>query len=279
MNISSNLRTMLESYYPSLTKSEKKVTEYLLAHYEDVIYLSVTELAELVGVGETTVFRFCKKMGFKGYPELKLVIAQEVAQVKERQTDKRGPSHFAEQIKANIVRKIDECYRTIDKEDLGKAVLALTQAKRIFFFGIGSSGITAMTAKERFMRIGVPCDTALDSHRQNMVASILDEKDVIVAFSLSGTTAEIVESVAIAKAGGVNIIGVTSYVKSTLAEQAKLVLKTAGKENLIEGGTLTSSISQLYIVDLLVTGVALQDKDKAQSMREKTGRSIIDKAD
>lgn len=275
MQQTANIRLLLESYYPSLTNAEKKIADYILENYESVMYLSLTELAELSGVGDTSVFRFCKQIGLKGYPELKLLLAQD--NVVNRDATVDHSAHFADQIRQNIIQKINECYEVLDMSELEKAVQLLKNAERIFFFGIGSSGISAQTAKERFLRIGMFSDVALEGHHQNMIASILTKKDVIVAFSLSGTTKDILEAVQIARNNEVPVIALTSYLRSPLTKLADIVLKTAGKEHLMEGGTLTSSISQLYTVDLLVTGVSLSEKDKSNSLRERIGRSILHK--
>jgi len=265
----------MESYYPSLTKSEKKVADYILANFKDIMYLSVTELAELASVGETTIFRFCKKLGFKGYPEFKLLIAQDI--VNFEKVNQSEPSSYISSLKDNIVAKVNECYQILDGDALTDAIEMIYNSKRVFFFGIGSSGITAATAKERLMRIGFLTDVASDAHRMNMVSSVLSDRDTIVAFSLSGATTDVLESLSIAKENGVNVVVATSYVKSPITQKADIVLQTSGKSNLIEGGSLVNSISQLFIVDLLVTGITLLDKDQTQLMREKTGRSILDK--
>lgn len=272
----SKVKMMIQSYIPSLTKSEKKIAAYILEKYTEVMYLSVTELAESAGVGETTVFRLCKKLGFKGYPELKLVIAQDNVDLQEKNQDPTDV-HYSEGIKNNIINKISECYELLEQEELDEAIRLLSQANRICFFGMGSSGISAETAQERFIRMGIPTDIALQGHRQSMMASILSHEDVIVAFSISGTTKDVVDALEIAKSNHIKIIVVTSYLKSPITQYADVLLMTAGKENLIEGGTLASSISQLFIVDVLVTGIALLDSDKTFRMREKTGRALLEK--
>ena len=276
MQSTSNIRLLLESYYPSLTNAEKKIADYIMENYENVMYLSLTDLAELSGVGDTSVFRFCKQIGLKGYPELKLLLAQDLVARKESLKD-ISSLHFADQIRQNIIQKINECHEVLDVPELDKAIDLIKNADRIIFFGIGSSGITALTAKERFLRIGIVSDVAIEGHHQNMIASILNKQDVVVAFSLSGTTKDVLDAVQIAKQNEVPVIVLTSYLRSPLANLADIVVKTAGKEHLMEGGTLTSSISQLYMVDLLVTGVALTDKETSNAMRERIGRSIWDK--
>ena len=100
---------------------------------------------------------------------------------------------------------------------------------------------------------------------------------MLIALSISGETQDIVESVKIAKQNGVKVIGITSYLRSSLTQHSDIVLQTVGKEHLMQGGTISNSISQMYIIDLLVTGVALEEKEKAMKMREKTGRAIMDR--
>ena len=58
---------VIRSHLSALTKTETIVAEYVLDHAKDVIYLSVTELAERADVGETTVLRFFRKLGFYGF--------------------------------------------------------------------------------------------------------------------------------------------------------------------------------------------------------------------
>jgi len=66
----------IRSEYSSLPPSEKKVADYVLENPENIIYLSVSELADKVNVSDSTIIRFCKNVGFKGYQEFKLFVAQ-----------------------------------------------------------------------------------------------------------------------------------------------------------------------------------------------------------
>lgn len=275
----STIKTTIQSHYPALSRSEKKIADYILENFSEIMYLSVTELGERSGVGETSVFRFCKHIGLKGYHEFKLLIAQDTVILENALKSKESEDikHFAEVIKENIFQKITECMQFIDKEQLDHAIDDLKKAKRIAFMGLGSSGLSAQTAKERFLRVGIVAEAAVDAHRMNTVASIFDHEDVIVGFSISGDTKDVIEALEIARENKVKVIVVTSYVKSPITKYADIVLLTSGKEHFMEGGTLASSISQLYIVDILVTGYYLRDIEKSQEMRERTGRAIIGK--
>ncbi|MDF2681881.1 MAG: transcriptional regulator, partial [Brevibacillus sp.] len=77
-NGKANTLLQIQSLQPSFTKSEQKVAQIVLTQTESVIYSSVIDLAEKAEVGETTVLRFCRKIGFRGYQEFKLALAQEL---------------------------------------------------------------------------------------------------------------------------------------------------------------------------------------------------------
>ncbi|MGE5594115.1 MAG: MurR/RpiR family transcriptional regulator [Betaproteobacteria bacterium] len=68
----------IRGLWPNLAPAEQKIAEFVLANPNDVIYATVTQLAERCGVGEATVIRFCQAAGFKGYQELKLSIARDL---------------------------------------------------------------------------------------------------------------------------------------------------------------------------------------------------------
>ena len=67
---------LISSYFPSLSKSEKKVAQYVLSNPDEVIKLQIKELAKLVSVGESTIIRFTRKIGYSGFQEFKIELAK-----------------------------------------------------------------------------------------------------------------------------------------------------------------------------------------------------------
>ncbi|MFT7791491.1 UNVERIFIED_CONTAM: MurR/RpiR family transcriptional regulator, partial [Escherichia coli] len=68
----------IRSYYARLSEKEKKIADYILENPEKIIHSTINELAEDLGVADATVFRFCKRIGFKGYQAMKIALASEV---------------------------------------------------------------------------------------------------------------------------------------------------------------------------------------------------------
>ncbi|WP_245975343.1 MurR/RpiR family transcriptional regulator [Oceanobacillus chungangensis] len=267
---------IINSYYPSLTNSEQKVASFVLANLDTVMYYSVTDLAEEAGVGETTVLRFCRKIGFKGYQEFKLTIAQNISE-EEKEKVKSESTNLVQALCSNTVKAIENTASMINEQDLNAAIHLLNGARSIHFFGVGTSGITAQDAKSRLLRIGRSTEAIVDSHLQAMSAAALSKEDVVVGLSISGSTRDTLESLEIAKKAGAKIIAVTYYSRSPITQFADIVLLGGAKESPLEGGSLTAKISQLYVVDLLCTGLALLTKDKTLEMKNKTAKAVVNK--
>src|SRR5690606_12010098 len=172
----------IRSVYASLAPAEQKVADFCLREPERVVYMSVTELADACGVGESTVIRFAHAVGFSGYQELKLTLATDAALAPgaEGRVSPRDPMDvFVDKMTRFNVRILEDTAHLLDLRQLEAAIDALTQARRIEFYGVGASGYTALDAKYKFLRIGKACDALSDSHLQAMSADNLREGDEI----------------------------------------------------------------------------------------------------
>lgn len=264
---------MIESCYPSLSKSERKVADYILQEKGNIIYETLLEISKKIKVGVATILRFVRKIGFSGFQDLKLQIAKDDEPVNETYHE-----NYIDSIAANMTNTIQNTKNVLDSNQLRMAIEFIQSSNRLFFYGVGASGLAAYEAQSRFIRMGKTGLSITDSHFQLMYSSVCDENDVIIALSLSGYTKDIIESLKVAKKQKAKIIAITNYALSPVAQIADCVLLTAGKENLLDGGSLISKISQLYIIDLLCTGYALLNKESILSLKEKTAELLIDKS-
>ncbi|WP_231689633.1 MurR/RpiR family transcriptional regulator [Bacillus sp. FJAT-27245] len=264
----------IKSYYTSLTKAEKKAADYIVANLNDIIYCSVTELAEKADVGETTVLRLCRKIGFTGFQDFKLAVAQD--SVMMAQADESEPS-IIRKTTSRHVEILEESRQLLDEEQVEKAVQAILSSKNNFFFGVGSSGLTALQAVNVFTRIGIACDAKQDSHFQAMSASLLTEEDCAIGLSVSGSTKDTIRNLELAKKAGARIICITSNGKSPITKLADIVLLTSSKEGPLEGSSIVSQIAQLSVIDILHSALINKREDIAQTARKATAKAVSDK--
>lgn len=261
---------IIESFYPSLSKQEKKIADYIFEKKGQISYQSLSEISKSIGVGEATIVRFVKKVGFEGFKELKLQIAKEDFPIIEIDYE-----DYIDNIQANINETISNTKSLIDRKEINKAISRINKAERIFIYGVGDSGVAALELQDKFLRFGKTAVTYSDNHFQIMSAAITTSKDVVIAISLSGKTKDIIDSLEIAKKNKAKIIVITNHVKSPVAKLADYVLITAGRETLLDGGSLISKISQLYIIDILCTGYALKNKEEVLKMKHSTAQSVL----
>ncbi|MEO4053043.1 MurR/RpiR family transcriptional regulator [Solibacillus sp. CAU 1738] len=275
--------SLINSRYNSLTNTEKKVADYILENIKDVIYMSITDLADACNVGESSVFRFCKQMDFKGYQEFKIVLAHSISldneppQLSSRITMQDTIGELASKVLSSNVNALTETYNLITENDISNAVESMVQAERIHFFGVGSSLMTAMEAKNKFMRITNKTECSLDSHLQIMSAALMTEKDVAILISYSGSTKDTIEVAKVAKERGAKIISITRFAKSPLTSFSDITLLCGANEGPLQGGSLSAKISQLYLLDLLYFEYFKRTSKEALHNKELTAKSVIEK--
>lgn len=276
-----NVLPKIRSEYNSLPPSEVKVADYVLQNPEEIIYLSVSELATEVDVSDSTIIRFCKDVGFKGYQEFKLFIAQDLVVTIENINEDISENDDLETLSKKITfsnkQAIEETMSVLDLDALKTAIDKILKADKIQFYGVGASGITACDAKYKFLRIGKNVDCYTDAHLQAMSAATLGEKDLVVGISHSGSTKDVVDSCKIAGEAGATVICITGHNKSPITRVSDIKLLTATKEGPLGSGALRSKIAQLHMLDLIFTGVSLKQKEQTIEFTEKTAKAVIDK--
>lgn len=277
--------TNIKSSYNQFTKAEKKVADFILTNPKEVLFMSITDLAEACEVGDTTVFRFCKTMDLKGYQEFKMVLSLSLNDGQEEMNTYTGNNisindSFAEVAKKVLntnINALTETYSLIKEEDVDKAINMLHEARMIYFFGVGASMLTAMKAMNKFLRIENKVFCIQDSHMQSMMAATMTSDDVAVLFSYSGATKDTIHVAQLAKKAGAKTICITRFIKSPLSSYADLTLLSGANEGPLQGGSTSAVISQLFLIDLLYTEYYRRYFEHCSANNEKTSASVLEK--
>ncbi len=276
-----NTLLVLSSIYNSLSKTEKKIADVIVKDPNSVVYATVTDMAEITSVGETSVLRLCRRLGFRSYQEFKLSLAKELVNpAKNIYNEIEETDDFkaiARKVTIENNMALENTLSLLNDKELEKSIKAIVQAKRIYFFGIGSSGTVALDGKYRFLRMGLNVDAVSDSHYMSMTSTLLTKEDVVIGISTSGSTKDIVDAVRIAKNNGVFFVCITSQSRSPLAQFADTLLLINSKESPLQGGAFSSKMSQIHVLDILSTILVLNTKEKAYQALERTAKGVADK--
>jgi DNA-binding MurR/RpiR family transcriptional regulator len=271
--------SVIREKYDALSRSQQRIADYILTHAGEVIYLSITELAERAGVGEATVSRFCWILGLHGFQELKLSLAQDNANAPGAPKISREEApvdNLTRLIADRISKVVDDTIQSIDEVTVDRACALLAGAHKIDFYGVGTSAVMAIDASQMFLGIGKITTAYVDPHIQVMSAALLTSKDVAVAFSHSGSTKDTVTALRRARESGARTICITSYERSPIAQVSDLILIASFGEKVVLT-SVYSKIGEMVLLERLYLGTVQNMKEEAQAARLKITDAILDK--
>ena len=272
--------SLIRSSLDSLRNSEKKVAKCVLGDPGAVITSSITELAEKAGTSEPTVIRFCRRLGLSGYMELRLNLARDLPSAQtifENVSASDSLAEIAGKILNSHREALNNALNRVHLDDLDVAVNALGKARRIEFYGVGGSGVVARDAHHKFFRLGIPCVVYDDPHMQVMSAALLGAEDVVMAFSHTGSTKDVIDSVRIARKAGAAIIGILGSESAPLIKLCDITLSVYSREAAVRLAPMTSRLVQLAIIDVLFVAVAMRNFDTTKERLDQVKRSLVEK--
>lgn len=268
------IKHAMESFKPS----ERLVAEFAVSDPERVMQMSISEASQNVGVGESTIIRFCRVLGYKGYQEFKLRLAQDLVEpvhyIHENVSFSDSPKELAKKVFQTNLKAVEDTMKSLDPEIVEVAARSLSDARRIDIYGVGYSSLTAYDAKLKFARLGLSVDAYGDAHLQAMAAVSLTDRDVAIGISHSGSTCDVVDALTAARKKGAVTIAVTNFVPSPITKVADMVLSTAAPESAFGGEVLASRISQLCVMDVLSVTVAITLGEKCLDLIERTSEAV-----
>ncbi len=268
------IKSASESFKPA----EKAVADFVLANPEHVMQMSVSEAARDIGVGESTVIRFCRSLGYKGYQEFKLRLAQDLVEpvefIHENITFDDTTADLSQKVFQTNIQAVANTMKALDPHMVEVAAKNLADAGRVDIYGVGYSSFTALDAKLKLVRLGVVADAYGDAHLQAMAAASLRQGDVAIGISHSGSTKDVVDALTAARKSGASTISITNFSPSPITRASDVVLLTASPESPLGGEVLTSRIAQLCVLDVLSVALAVTLGDGCLDLIRKTSEAV-----
>ncbi len=267
--------------YSTFKKAEQRIAHAIFQNPEEVINLSVTELAEKSAASESSVVRFCKSLGYKGYYELKISLAREMVITPQQIYEEIGLKDDVSTIKHKVFQSnilaLQETIKILNDEELERAGEAICRARLLAFYGMAASAAVALDSSHKFLRINIRSVSYSDSHMQAISASLLERGDVAFGVSHSGSSKDVVDALRIARQNGATTICLTHHTKSPITRVADIKLYTAARETALRSDAMTSRIAQLSILDVLYVYVALKRYEMSLQSIERTKDALAEK--
>ncbi|WP_353151128.1 SIS domain-containing protein [Pollutimonas bauzanensis] len=270
----------IEQRLPSLSTAESKVAQLILAQTHAIAKSALGDVAQLAKVSEPTVIRFCRSMGYDGWPDFKIKLAASlmvgVPYVHSSLSASDGTAALAAKVLDNAVSALLRVRNDINADRLDDAISLLDNARRIEFYGVGNSGIVAADAQHKFFRFDVSTVAYSDTHTQLMAASLLGPNDVLVAISHSGRSRELLDAVKLALDNNCPVVAITAS-NTPLAQLATVMLRADTQEDTAIYSPMISRLVHLALIDVLALGLALKRGHDVSRVLEKTKQSLRDR--
>lgn len=262
-----------------LPPSERKIADYILAHPDQVVSMTVQDLGDMSCTSGAAVTRLCKSLKLKGFQELKLRINGDLGRKVELTNRDIEPNEsvptMVQKVTDHAVQTLLETAELIDFEQLESAVDAIVRAKTVHFFGVGASGIAAFDAQQKFLRIHKTTTSTTDIHMSATIVANLGPDDVVVGISFSGETAEVCKIVELANSKGATTVSLTKFGQTTLSELASIQLCTSPtKEANFRSGATSSRLAQLHVLDIVFMSVASRQFETSITYLDATRQAI-----
>jgi len=270
----------LRSLYPSLAKVHKRIARKILDNPRSIIAMPVTELARQADASEASVVLFCKKLGFRGYHDFKILLAEELfnsgSDIHE-EIEKNDPAQIIlKKIFNTSIQALSDSLKILDPKSLEKAAGILLESRNILIFGTGLSGIIAKALWMKLFRINLNVHFYDNQTSLRMAAAITEPSDAVIAVSHSGSTTAIIEACRNAKENGAATIGLTNYLNSPMTKYTDILLLTSSRETGIQEEEMTSRIAQLAVIDALFVAVSNQSYERSAHALRRTRAAVSD---
>ncbi len=250
----------IRGFYPTLSPSEKKVADFILANHQKVMPMTLAELAAHSGVSDATVVRFCRALGFHSYLELKIALMRSLLDSPDLIFDHiekdDSPLTIMRKVFLGSIQAMQDTLDLLNDEALDRAVTLLQNAHTILIVGVGTSSPMAHELHNRLIRLRLNCRVETDAYLQLMQAALLTEKDVLVVISQTGASHPPINTAREAHRHDCKIIAITGNPSSELSKLADVLLLSISHESRPE--TLASRIAQHALIQGLYVLMAMR---------------------
>lgn len=250
------IRGMLEQ----MSVIERKLADFILDNANLLRDYSSQQLADAVGTSQSSVVKFCQKLGYKGYPDLKLAVNEAVITASTLHRDSNSDSKITtsstletlvEQLQFSLLSHLRGMWEINDEKSLQDASLLLNNARQVLIAGFGKSGIVAHDMQFRLLQLGKLALLHTDPAIALQLASTLEENSVVLLISESGQNTDLLKLAHFAQQRNIRIISLTSYRSNALSMSADVALYALSGDENVRVNPILVQMAQQHLCHIL----------------------------
>ena len=245
---------VIQKNYYKVFPAERKVIDVVKEKPQEVVNMNISELAKASGVSDATVVRMCNHIGYKGYYQFRIALAQEVGRnqsqdKKEEQKNNNGISELFQKYAQNMIA-IGE---NMELEMVMECAHLMNNSNQVHILAVGNTSQLAQYMGFRLGRIGIRCTfTTGPEYFMNHV-NLADPEDVIIAISRSGSSKAVVQGIELGREKKLKTIAITAHRHSPIAEMADYSLISCGEKEDFDYFKNNALLSEMAVIDAILS--------------------------
>ena len=264
---------VLTDHFNDLTKSEKRIANFLRKNQEESAFLSAGEIASRLDLSEATLVRFARSLGFSSYPAMRTVLQDNFrrrvthsARLRGRLNDLRDGGDIFERLTATEIDFLTQALDSIKREELNNAVEILHEHDRVFVFGLGPSVSLVDLLELRLRRFGREVVPLTNSGREFLeYLTMMGEKDLLFVICFFDQNPALKLVIDYANKVGATIIMLTDTLEAILGDKVDVVL--SAKRGPI--GEFHSLVVPMTVINSLLLSLASMEQEKSMTLLDK----------
>ncbi len=265
-----------------LSPTNQKIGLWIIEHQHKIPTMDSEQLASEINVAQSSIIKFCQKVGKKGFTAFKIALSEELGRNKHQH---KIPLHnqitaddsmlvIAQKLANDKIQAIIQTTEAINHANFESAISAIDKAKKVQILGIGGSALTAKDLSFKLLKLGINCLAESDPHVQIAIASTLTSSDVQLVISFSGKSKEIQLATKTAAEKGACIIAITNNKKSPLSQNANICLYSIADEIKNRSSSIAARSAQNTITDFIFMAMIKKREEMAQHLLYEISNNI-----
>lgn len=274
MQNAQNLISHLNAIVEDLSQNEQRIAHWILSDPSKVTTMTSQDLARQCGVSQSSIIKFCKKVGLSGFPALKITLSADVARAQDAEQihgdifSDDPLSEVAQKMYNSKVAALSETLKGNSSELLAQAVDKLVAANRIIILGVGGSALVAFDFASKLTKLGKAVVQGNDAHVHLANLARFDENDLLFLISYSGKTKETLVAADFAREKTIPTIYLAGPGANISPMDHELKLRCIASENLVRSSSIATRTAQLAITDLLFILHAQRAEDMPSKIQD-----------
>ncbi len=247
-----------------LSKSHRRIADYIAAHYDKAVFMTAVSLGRAVDVSESTVVRFATAMGYEGYPQMQKALQELVrhhltAEQRFEMSENIDPRDVLSTVLKMDMQNIRNTVHMIDHNAFSDAVSRILSARTIYILGLRSAAPLAQFFSYylhfMFNNVRVVSENSADVFES---ISRVTREDVVVGISFPRYSTRTLEAMKFARGAGAQVVGISDGEMSPLVGVSDVCLSARTDM----ASFVDSLAAPLSLINALLVALALQRRDE-----------------